>query len=326
MPVSADTTQIAIVQEATYGVTPASPTWLIMPITGESLVATANSELSATLNADRQSDDSFLNGIEPAGSLDFEFAKSPAMTLLLESAMGKATATSTTDRTLTVGLDQISFTVEKRWPDPNTPGSYLYHRYPGCVANTMTLTFTAGTKCTGSCGLIGQALVTDDAVVAASTYPPITEFNVFRGPDVTQIELDNAGGTLLPTLTDSCVTDIVINLNNNYRGVQCLGTLGNKETVIGKFECNYTQTIFFSSNELMDNFISQDIVDEIITVGDNATDDYYTFTTTKGKIAANDVVAGGEGTDVVNANTINWLNDKTLGTPTTIEILTSEGL
>lgn len=326
MPVSADQTQIGIVQESTYGVTPDTPVFQVLPITGESLVGNAATELSQSLNPSRQDLDSILTGLDVAGSLDFEFAKTPAMTLMLESAMGSATVVSTTDRDLFVGQDQISYTVEKRWPDPNNPGEYLYHRFKGCVSNTFTLNMAASASITGSTGVIGKELVTDTTLITGATYEEPTAFEVFRGPDVASIIIDNADGTLAPTLTDACVTDITLNLNNNYRGIQCLGTLGNKETVIGKFNATYDQTIFFSHNQLMDDFLAQAIIEETVIVGDDATDDHYTFITTKGKFASNEVVAGGTGTDVVNANTINWLYDNTIGTPTTIEISTSEGL
>lgn len=326
MPVSADTTQIAIIKEVTYGVTPATPTWLLLPITGESLVGNASSELSQSLNPSRQVYDSILTGLDVAGSLDFEFAKSPAMTLMLESAMGSTTVTDTTDRNLLVGLDQISYTVEKRWPDPNNPGSYLYHRFTGCVSNTFTLNMTAGQSITGSTGVIGKELATETTEIAGSTYPPLDSFDVFKGPDVKQIELDNEAGSLLPTMTDSCVTDITINMNNNYRGIQCLGTLGNKETVIGTFDVNYAQTIFFGHNQMMDDFLAQSYLNEIVTVGDDTTDNHYTFTTTRGKFGSNEVVAGGTGTDVVNSNVINWLYDSDVAVETSITIATSEGL
>jgi len=326
MPVSADQTQIAIVRESTYGVTPATPIFLILPITGESLVGNANTELSQSLNPSRQDLDSILTGMDVAGSLDFEFAKTPAMTLMLESALGSDTVSDTTNRDLFVGQDQISYTVEKRWPDPATPGEYLYHRYTGCVSNTFTLNMAAGASITGSCGVIGKQLTTDTTEIVGATYPDLTSFEVFRGPDVASITIDNEGGTLAPTLTDACVTDITVNLNNNYRGIQCLGTLGNKETVIGKFNATYDQTIFFSHNQLMDDFLAQSIINETVVVGNDTTDDHYTFITTKGKFASNEVVAGGTGTDVVNANTVNWLYDTAIATPTTIEISTSEGL
>jgi hypothetical protein len=321
MPVSADTTQYGIVKETIYGVTPTTPVFQLLPLTSDSLVAGANTALSQTLNPLRQTEDSFLNSIDVAGSLDFEFAKTPAMTILLESSMGKALATDASgNESLIVSNEQISYTVEKRWPDPATPGSFLYHRYKGCVSNTLSLSMSAGDTVTGSVGAIGKELVTDTAIITGATYVTATSFEVFRGPDVSQIILDNAGGTLAPTISDACVTDITINLNNQYRGILCLGTLGNKEVVIGTLQCDYDQSIFFSHNSIMDNFLAQNILNEIVTIGDVTKANHYTFTTTRGKFDSNEVVAGGTGADVVNSNKINWLIDNDLGAPTTLEI------
>lgn len=325
MPISADLTQIAIIEEATYGTTPATPAFLVFNITGESLAGNAQTQISNSLNSNRQTSDSFLNGLDVSGSLEFEFSKSPALTLLFESAMGDATVSSTTNRDITVGNDQISFTIEKRFEDASNPGVYLYHRYRGCVANTMSINMTAGAEITGSVGIIGKDMVTDTAIISGATYPAVT-VDVFRAPDIDSIVLDNVGGTLAPTLSTSCITDTTININNNYRGIQCLGTLGNSEVVIGTFECSYSQTIFFGHSQMMDDFLAQTQVDEIITLGDDTEDNHYVFTTTNGKIASNQVVAGGQGSDVVNACEITWLYDSTLGTPTTLQIHTAEGL
>ena len=325
MPISADLTQIAIIEEVTYGTTPATPAFLVFNVTGESLAGNAQTQTSNSLNANRQTSDSFLNGLDVSGSMEFEFSKSPALTLLLESAMGAETTESTTNRDLYVGNSQISFTIEKRFEDASDPGVYIYHRYRGCVANTVSINMSAGSEITGTVGIIGKDMVTDTAIIASATYPAVT-VDVFRAPDVDSIVLDNVGGTLAPTLSTACITDTTININNNYRGIQCLGTLGNKEVVIGNFECTYSQTIFFSHSQLMDDFLAQVQVDEIITLGTDTEDNHYVFTTTNGKVSSNNVVAGGQGSDVVNACEITWLYDSTVGTPTTIQIHTAEGL
>ena len=325
MSIAADLTQIAIIEEVTYGTTPATPAFLVLNITGESLAGNAQTQISNSLNANRQVSDSFLNGLDVSGSMEYEFSKSPALTLMMESAMGKATASSTTDRDITVGNSQISFTIEKRFEDASNPGTYLYHRYRGCVANTLSINMTAGSEITGSVGIIGKDMITDTAIITGATYPAVT-VDVFRSPDIDSIVIDNVGGTLASTLSTSCITDTTININNNYRGIQCLGTLGNSEVVIGTFECSYSQTIFFGHSQLMDDFLDQVQIDEIITLGDDTEDNHYVFTTTNGKVSANNVVAGGQGTDVVNACEITWLYDSTLGTPTTLQIHTAEGL
>ena len=326
MSITSDLTQIGIVEEVTYGVTPATPIFQVFSITGESLTGNANTQKSNSLNSDRQTLDSILTGLDVSGSLDFEFAKSPALTTMIESAMGSTTVAATTDRTLVVGNEQISYTVEKRFEDPNNPGVYLYHRYVGCVSNTLSLSLTAGQPVTGSVSIIGKELQTDTAIITGATYVVQTAFNVFRGPDVNSLVIDNVAGTLAPTLATACVTDINITINNNYRGIQCLGTLGNKTVAIGSFDAIYAQTIYFSHNQMMDDFLAQSLIDEVFTVGDILTDDHYTFTTTKGKFTSNVVVAGGKGSDVVNANGVEWLIDNTLPIPTTIQIATSEGL
>ena len=80
------------------------------------------------------------------------------------------------------------------------------------------------------------------------------------------------------------------------------------------------------ANDVLDAFLDQDLLNQTITLGVDSTDNHFKFITTKGKFASNEVVAGGQGTDVVNSCTINWLYDGTAGVPTAFEISTTEGV
>lgn len=323
MPVSADETGIYIVPEVTYGVVPTTPAFVELPIVSESLATNANTTTSNTLNPDRQLVDNILTGLDVSGNLEIEVARTTALDMLLESAFGEVfDKTGAPAWTLNVGTTKISFTIMKRWPDPaGTPGvDYLYHIYQGCVVNTFNINMSAGSEVTASIAIVGKEVDADTATVlpAGATLTSPSAFNVLRAPEVQDIVLDNVGGTLATAIGTSCVTDLVLAMSANVRGIQCLGTLGNKETVLGRFESTLNMTIFFNSNDVMEEFLTQGIVDAVFTIGDNATADHYTFTVPRGKISAETVVAGGTGTDVVNALTVQALIDNTLTPPTSL--------
>ena len=323
MPISADSTGLYIVKETVSGETPASPVWLQFPPVSESVATNATTTISNTLNATRQVLDSILTGMDISGSVEIELARTPAMDLILESVMASAwDVTGDPNYTMSVGLDQVTFSLMKRWPRPGSPGDYIYNIYTGCTADTLSVTMTAGSEVTASVGLIGKgvdaALNTTEPV--GSTYPALTDFNVLRAPGVKGITLDNEAGTLAPLITDSCTTDITLNVTNNGRGIQCLGTLGNKETVLGRFESSVDMTIFFSDNNIMEDFLKQSAMNVTFTIGDADTDNHYKFTLPKGKLSSETVVAGGTNTDVVNALTFQGLVDTTAVPPTTVKI------
>ncbi len=324
MGISADETGIYIVEEVTYGVVPATPEFLELPIVSESLGTNANTTTSNTLNPDRQLVDSILTGLDISGSFEVEVARTPAFDALLESTMSEAwdKVTVPGDWTLPVGSTMKSFTIMKRWPDPaGTPGvDYLYHIYTGCVVNSATLNMNAGSEVTASIAIVGKEADADTSTVipVGATLTSPTKFNVLRAPEVQNILLDNVANTLAIAIGGSCVTDITLTLNANVRGIQCLGTLGNKESVLGRFEATVGMTIFFNSNDIMEEFLTQGIVDIVFEIGDSATDDHYKVTIPKGKISSEVVVAGGTGTDVINAIVVQALVDNTLTPPTSV--------
>jgi len=328
MSVSADETGIYIVEEATYGVVPTNPAFVELPIVSESLGTNANTTTSNTLNPDRQLVDNILTGLDVSGNLEIEVARTAALDLIMESAFASDFDISGAPAwALNVGTTKKSFTIMKRWPDPaGTPGvDYLYHIYQGCVVNSMTINMPSGAEVTSSIAMIGKEVDADTTTVlpVGATLTSPSAFNVLRAPEVQDIVLDNVANTLATAIGAACVTDLTLTLNANVRGIQCLGTLGNKETVLGRFESTLAMTIFFNSNDIMEEFLNQGIVDASFTIGDDTTADHYAFTVPKGKISAETVVAGGTGTDVVNAVTVQALIDNTLTPPTSLKLDTS---
>lgn len=326
MGVSADETGIYIVPEVTYGVVPTTPAFIELPIVSESLATNANTTTSNTLNPDRQLVDSILTGLDVSGNLEVEVARTPAFDALLESVMAEAWVVSLGDWTLDVGATMKSFTIMKRWPDPAGVAGvdYLYHIFTGCVVNSMTMTMNAGSEVTASIAMVGKEADADTSTVlpVGATLTSPAKFNVLRAPEVDNIVLDNVANTLATAIGTSCVTDLVLTLNANVRGIQCLGTLGNKESVLGRFESTLALTIFFNSNDLMEEFLTQGLVDAAFEIGDVLTDDHYAILIPKGKISANTVVAGGTGSDVVNSLTVQALVDNSLTPPTSVQITT----
>lgn len=326
MAISADNASYYLVEETVVGTIPDPAVWMPLPIVSESLATNATTTISNTLNPQRQVVDSILTGMDVSGSLECELARTPAMDLLMESMFASVwdKATAPPAWSLSVESTKLTFSIMKRFDDG--AGGFIYQLYTGCTVNTMAISMSAGAEVTISVGIVGEQTDADTSTLEPpnSTYQTLAEFNVLRAPEVKDIVLDNVGGTLAPQLAGVCTTDMTLNLNANVRGVQCLGTLGNKSVVLGRFEVALDMSIFFTSNNIMEEFLNQNFLNASFTIGDDTGDEFYKFAIPKGKISSETVVAGGTGTDVVNQLTLQGLVDATLTPQTSITAGTTD--
>lgn len=308
--ISADEVQIAIVEEVTYGVTPATPVFEVVPLTGEGIVAEVSSQNSNMMTEDRQVLDLITTSIAASGDINTELAITPGMKILLASAMAEAWVILAPAITglppayeSMIGKTQLSYTVEKRFPDPANVGEYIYHRISGCVSNTANMTVSPEEAATISFGIIGKEFVTSDIVkdavnggmVAGATYVIPSNPTVLRGPDTITIDI------LGHSVAVNCFGEFSWDINNNYRGILCLGHLGNKDVAIGRAEINMAMRVYFSSNTLLDALLDQ--TETAVTFEMQNTDDpgeYFASHFPRVKLSQDNVVAGGTGEDVVD--------------------------
>jgi hypothetical protein len=314
MAVSSDSLQLAVVAETTPGVTPATPSFDLVRITGEGLTFEPTSTQSNEMGgSSRGVKDSILTGAQVTGDINFELAKSPAFEKLLAAAL--ANNWGNDPHNLTVTADQVydysllkTFTIEKRWKLDDTP-TYSYHRFSGCMINTMTLSITPGEPITGSFGLVGNDLKLGTAAIVGATYNPAGANPVMTAPLVTSIVLkDPITGQPVTWLNNSCFTNVEISINNNGRGIQCIGFLGTKETVLGRFECSISGSLYYANDEPLQALIDQDEFEFEVVCTDSAGHSY-TFDFKRVKFSTATVVATGTNEDVLVDFTLQGLED-----------------
>lgn len=323
MAVSSDSLQLAVVLEDTPGVTPATPAFDLVRITGEGLTFEPTSTQSNEMGgASRGIKDSILTGAQVTGDINFELAKSDAFELLLAAAV--ANNWGNDPHALGIGADEIydysildTFTFEKRWKLDDTP-TYSYHRFTGCMVNTMTITITPGEPITGSFGLVGNTLELDTAEVAGATYTPAGANPVMTAPLVTSIQLlDPSNDQPVTWLANSCFTNLEISINNNGRGIQCIGFLGTKETVLGRFECSISGSLYYANDEPLQALIDQTEFVMVVTCEDSLGNSY-TFRFERVKFSTATVVATGTNEDVLVDFQLQALEDD--AEPITVQI------
>ena len=170
---------------------------------------------------------------------------------------------------------------------------YLYQRYKGVSFSSLSLSASPNNPVTGSLGIVGGTPELSPLPIAGATYVSAGSGAVFTAPEV----LDLSVGTMMG-LGTSCWTDLGITIDSGNRGIQCIGTKGDKEVVLGKLTVSVTGTVYFSSQDILQSIIdNQKVGDGVITFS-NADGDVYRFDLFGLKPTSGSLSAGGAGQDL----------------------------
>lgn len=320
-PVSADTTRIAFCPETTAGVTPANPVWQIARITSEGLSFNPTTTLSAEFNAQRQVTDVIVSGGSSGGDMGFELSRNPWFEEMLAGVFGNEWGATFPDR-LEVGTKLKTYTIEKCFASCPTadPPEFDHHRVTRAMIDAMTLTFAPTAAGTGTVTILGGAYVRSLDEMAGATYQDPGLRPVMLGSDVIPVVF-RIGGV---NYTTWCISQIVVNYNNNGRAIECLGQVGASEMMLGRFECSITMTVYVScdTHAIMDAFLAIPIAGQSyrteVALGFETRDgfgNFYFFEFDRCRIQSATQVAGGTNQDVVLAITLQALMGPTATPP-----------
>lgn len=240
-------TSVAYVEESVYGTTPATPAFQYICNTGCTIKTTKDLLEAGCLNATRQISDVRSGNRQVAGDLNAELEYASYDDLIEAVLQGTWTAD-----VLKAGVDQRSFTFE-RYFDLDTDE---YHRYTGCVINTMSLSVQPNAMVETTFGVIGSDI--DDAnltsQVAGATYSPETGNSPFDSFTGSILE----GGNPIAN-----VTQIDLSLDNGVQPSFVIGSRNTIEPTAGKSRLTGTLTAYFESSALYLKFL-QEIASSIV--------------------------------------------------------------
>ena len=300
MIVSSDGVRVAMVLQPTDA-TPITPVFTSARITSESLAFAATTIVSAELDPSAQVRDSILVGAESTGDLNLEISSHDAFDMYLEAVFGNLFATNV----LIPAKALTTYLVEKTFPDVPAIGQNAYHRFSQTGFSSLSLNVTTSQVITGVASMIGGVMTTDTAIITGATYPPSGSEEILMPQNVTLLLTGIANGACLGTLT--------MNFVNGMRGVECIGTLGFKEKVRGRFEATISAEMYYANDNAVETLLSQAEFAGTVTLNDNAGLPQYIFDYPRLKVTAAPVLAGGTGTDVMVGLELQALYDETLG-------------
>jgi hypothetical protein len=226
--------------------------------------------------------------------------------------VGNYDGVATTPNQLIVAQLLKFYTIEKRF---TLPGSvFTYHRFRNSCVAQLQVTIAPGNPIVGSLNVSGGPMDDpDDAEIAGATYNSAGSEPVMTAPLVTELTID-AG-----TVSARCLSEFVINMNSNVRGIQCIGSLGEREKVLGRWEATLSGNVYFASDDLLQHLLDQDTFPVTVKITDSAGESY-TFTFPKCKVTAAPVTAGGgTNSDVVVALAMTALYDEGKGSTLLLE-------
>lgn len=304
MPViSSDIFRFAVVkQTGNPPTTPATPAFMVARITSESVNFQPNTTVSNELDPSGQPRESILVGAQTTGSVEGELSKhayiEDAIAAVFRNAWGSGTKGDGTApfESTPVGADELipgttitSYLLEKRFTDPtNNP---LFHRFSLSAVSSLGISIAPGQPITTSVEYSGGPLTLATAAIAGATYTDPGVNPVFTAHEVIEINI----GTVPMTL---CFSSLNMNFNSNVRGIECIGTLGFREQVLGRFEPTLEGTAYFVSNDLLQYLVDQEVLPVTVTLADSLGNEYEFFYP-RCKMTAGSANASGTNQDVV---------------------------
>lgn len=293
--VDSSQTRLAYITEVTYGTTPASPVFKNQRFVSESLNANIENIVSNEIRADRNVTDLIQVGANAGGAVDFELSYG-SFDDWLESLMYGAWSSNI----LKNGNTQKSFTIEKTFEAGATD---QYHRFTGCIANTLKLAIQAKQVVTGSFEFLAKGATTAQAIIASATYTAANSNPVINAAV-------NFASFSMSGVTSPELTSLNLNITNNLRRQNIVGSLDARGIGTGRFEVSGEATLYFANASLYDLFLAGTASNLTFVIGGASTKKYQ-FDIANLKFEKAEIVAGGNDQDVMAKVSFRGLYDNT---------------
>ncbi|EOV8094044.1 TPA: hypothetical protein NGR52_004199 [Vibrio parahaemolyticus] len=300
---STNNTVVSIVQEATVGVTPATPAFKRLRFKSESIEETLNSETDEEIRADGQYTDSVIVSGESGGEVGFNLFYGEQIDTFLQAALRTSVATWLTGASIMNGMTKTTFTIEKQYQDDQ--GNPIYFRYHGMQVGGMTINLQDGLL-NGTCSFMGLDALSDTAIITGATY---TDYDatapiMSSGASVKNIQILDENDTD----TGATVQDMTLTIDNGLRAQRALGYLYAAGVAMSRFGCEFSGNLYFSDKTIYDQFklnklmkLSFDLIDSL--------GNKYTFVINNLKTQSFSVSAQGVDQDLVAAWTARGFAD-----------------
>lgn len=257
---STSRSRVAYVAETGLTLTPATPTFIEFRRTNGNLRTKKTTAVSEEIHLDRNVRAEYQLAQDVDGSYDFELSYATLDDILAAALFG-----TWATNVLINGSAESSFTFEETID--LSGGSFAYHRFVGCEIDKLALNYAARKGVTGSLNVMGVSEATDTAIITGATY---------TAPNTNGIETANSVASLaVASLSPApIVKALTIDIANNLRRREKLGSLYTDSFGIGQFDVTGSFDAYFTSKTLYDLVLAHGSGAISLTIGATANKKY----------------------------------------------------
>ncbi|GAB6842378.1 hypothetical protein HNR00_003586 [Methylorubrum rhodinum] len=255
--------RIAYVAEATWGVTPATPSFKTLRSTGGGPGINKTTATSNEIYADRNVRNEILLGLDAAGAYNFEMAYNTFDDIFEAALFG-----TWTSNVLKNGSTGRSFTFEETLPIGDS--AVTVSRFPGARISTLNLSIAARQPVTGSFGIMAQTEALPGGLLTGATYAaPTTNPISTASANVAILDFGLGGSAPAPK-----VRSLSLSVNNGLRVRPSVGNLFTEDFGLGDIDVTGNIEAYFETDDLYALALAHGSFATDFTVGNAATQRY----------------------------------------------------
>jgi hypothetical protein len=228
---------VALIAEAQYGVTPATPVFDPIRHTSCTLALTKDALQSEEITSSRQITALETGAKKAGGDIGIELSYGTFDTIL-QALMCGTWATNV----LKAGTTRRSFTIERRFED-----LAKFMRFTGCEFDKLQIQASANAIVKATLSVIGQDMALDTAIITGATY---------NNPTTTSPVVSFRGVLKEGGVTTAAVTEISLSIDNGLQALYAIGSQVTNQPTIGKSNVSGQMTAYFQDTTLLDKFVN----------------------------------------------------------------------
>lgn len=269
-PGTSNRTALRAVRESVFKTTPATPAFMNLRYTGETVTYGIRNITSSEIRSDRMTSDLIQVGADVSGDINFELSFESFDSLIEAALCSTWSVPAAGVSTIKNGVALYSYTIQKHFQDLATP---IFQNFRGVRIGGMSLDLQTGQILTGKFMVMGCSAENVTTQIAGATF-----LNPGQGMEpmnaVTNLINIEKNGVAMATK----IRSMSVELNNNLRGQEAIGTLGYVGIALGRLEIMGNIELYFENATEYASFLANDDFSLSFTTQDAAGNAYqFTF-------------------------------------------------